>query len=391
MLGVTAPRGRRRPADFEAALNELALSGDGWAAVLAAVAERTGRACRLVGVHGGVMAATDGGAASMLPAEVARVFADGDSTVTCSDGWAARAMPVWAGQRRVGLLMLAEPVDVQQAALLSAARTAVAIEAVRRDAVASARAETAGRLIDELRYGVLRGSDEVVRTAARFGLRLDRPHAAAVFSYRGPNQRTWSTAMSWLEMPARQLRDRGWTVLTGDICRELHRIRVRLQGMVGDVPVLAAAGPVVTGPAGTGRSFRDAEVVLGLLARRPDEVQLAYADLGVAQLLMAVPPERLEAFVEQQLGPILGRDDLLATLEAWLATNGSRAAVAPMLHLHRNSVGYRVGQLRQLLGGDPLDPPRAQRLHAALVARELLLVYANVDETATADDETPRA
>ncbi|MFF0445367.1 PucR family transcriptional regulator [Streptomyces sp. NPDC004609] len=363
---------------LERRLNTLALSGDGWSAVLRAVAHHTGRPVRLVGVHGGVLAATDDGTASMTPVSVAQVFAaDGPATVTCEPGWHATAQAVRAGERRVGLLLLgrsARPAAPEDEVILRAASTAVAIEAIRRDAVAAATTETAGRLIDELRYGALRNHLEVLRTAARFGLHLDRPHAAVVFAYTGPNQRTWSTALSWLEMPVRQDGQFGLAVLEGDIDREITRIRVRLQGMVGEGPVLAAAGPVVSDVRETARSFRDAETVLGLLRRRPGEVELKFASLGLAQLLFGVSPERLQAFVEQHLGPILEREEWVNTLSAWLATKGSRAAVAELLHLHRNSVGYRVGQIRELLDANPLDPEVTLRLQAALTARELLSV-----------------
>ncbi|GAA5058370.1 hypothetical protein HNP84_000675 [Thermocatellispora tengchongensis] len=374
--GAARRRAPATAAELAAALNQMALGGEDWRALLERISQETGRDARLIGVHGGVFAATDDGDAVMSPAEVARIFAEPEPpTVTLEDGWSARALAVWAGQRRVGLVLLAEPVDERMLTLLKACSTAVAIVAVRRDAAATATAETASRLIDELRFGALRGTDELTRTAARFGLRLDEPHAAAVFAYDGPNQRTWSTALSWLEMPVHQHEGKGWTVLSGDLGREITRIRVRLQGMVGDGTVLAATGPVVSDPRETSRSFRDAEVVLGLLRRRTGETELLHSELGLAQLLLAVPPDRLEAFVEQQLGPILDRPELVLTLDAWLATRGSRASVAEMLHLHRNSVGYRVGQLRQLLGADPLDPETAHRLRTALTARELLEVF----------------
>ncbi|WP_405143010.1 helix-turn-helix domain-containing protein [Sphaerisporangium sp. NBC_01403] len=366
--------------EFASALNDLALGGDGWRSILRRIADETGRAARLVGVHGGVFHATDGGDATMSPAEVRRAFAEPDPVrVVCPDGWEARALAVWAGQRRVGLLLLAEPLPDHLVPYLRAASTAVAIEAVRRDASSVAKSETASRLIDELRFGALRGTEEVTRTAARFGVHLDQPHAAAVFAYDGSNRHTWSTALSWLEMPVRQNGAEGWTVLTGDIPREVSRIRDRLQGMVGEGTVLAATGPVVSGPAQTPRSFRDAETVLGLLRRRPGETELLHSSLGLAQLLLAVPPDRLQAFVDQQLGPILDRPELVLTLDAWLSTRGSRAAVADLLHLHRNSVGYRIGQIRQLLGADPLDPTMAHHLQTALIARELLQVFSEND------------
>ncbi|WP_329018328.1 PucR family transcriptional regulator [Streptomyces sp. NBC_00690] len=378
---VRTARPRLTPAAaeaFERKLNNLALSGDGWLVVLRAIAQQTGRPARLVGVHGGVLAATDDGTTAMTPVSVAQVFAqDGCVTITCEPGWHGTARAVRAGERRVGLLLLGGAegqANQDDDLILRAASTAIAIEAIRRDAVAAASTETAGRLIDELRFGALRNHAEVLRTAARFGLRLDRPHAAVVFAYGGPNQRTWSTALSWLEMPVRQDGQFGLAVLEGDIDREISRIRVRLQGMVGEEMVLAAAGPVVSDVRETSRSFRDAETVLGLLRRRPGEVELKFSSLGLAQLLFGVSPERLQAFVEQHLGPILEREEWVNTLSAWLATKGSRAAVAELLHLHRNSVGYRVGQIRELLDANPLDPEVTLRLQAALTARELLSV-----------------
>ncbi len=362
------------PAELGRELKDLALAGAGWGALLRRIAEATGAAVRLVGVHGGVLAASDAGPASGLdPAEVSTLFArDRANPAVCTDGWEGRARPVTAGPRRVGVLLVESPVDAATARLQDAATDAIAIEAVRRDAMAEARAESASRLIDELRFGSLRDEDEVARASERFGLALDRPHAAAVFAYDGTNRRTWATALSWIEMPVRDDGPLGWTVLAGDVPAELTRVRTRLSGMVGDAPVLGACGPVVVGVHETARSFREAEAVLAMLRARPETVELTHAALGFAGLLLSVPPERLRAFVVEHLGPILGRTDLLDTLAAWFRTHGSRTAVAEQLNLHRNSVGYRMGKIRELLPLDPFDAEAAFQLQAALVAREVL-------------------
>jgi DNA-binding PucR family transcriptional regulator len=174
-------------------------------------------------------------------------------------------------------------------------------------------------------------------------------------------------------MPVRRDDNVGWTVLIGDVSHELTRIRTRLEGMVGDGPVLGATGPVVTGVKETARSFQEAETVLALLRQMPGRVEITHASLGLTGLLLAVGPERLQAFVDQHLGPILERPDLLDTLEAWLRCQGSRSAVADALNLHRNSVGYRMSRIRDRLGVDPLDAEAALRLQSALVARTVLL------------------
>jgi DNA-binding PucR family transcriptional regulator len=184
----------------------------------------------------------------------------------------------------------------------------------------------------------------------------------------------------WIEMPVRDSGGLGWTVLAGDVAAELHRIRRRLQGIVGDdAPVLAASGPIVSNLAGTARSFFEAEVVLALLRSRPGEMELTYEALGFGGLLLSVPTERLQRFVDTHLGPILDRPDLVETLAAWYEARGSRAAVARRLHIHRNSVGYRIGRTRDLLGADPFDPWTALQLRAALEARSILDVRTSAD------------
>jgi DNA-binding PucR family transcriptional regulator len=53
------------------------------------------------------------------------------------------------------------------------------------------------------------------------------------------------------------------------------------------------------------------------------------------------------------------RDSLLATLHSWLRHWGSRADVAAELYVHPQTVSYRLGRLRELLGDD-LDDPTAR-------------------------------
>jgi len=373
-------------------LVELALSGRGWPAILGRLAAASGASVRLIGVHGTTVAsAPTEGESGVEPAVVAGlVESDEPDVITCADGWKGAAIALRAGQRRVGLLAIEAPLSDERTAMLLAARVPVCIEAVRRDAEAETRAESASRLIDEVRFGLLRDPEQIGRMAERFGLGLDRPHVATVFSYEGANHRTWHTALTWVEMPVRQEGTRGWTILPADD-RELTRIRTRLQGMVGeDAPVLAASGSVVEDVHDTARSFFEAEATLAVLGRRPPQRELRFSSLGVVGLLLSVPRERLRAFVEQQLGPILDRDDLLDTLTAWLDTNGSRVAVASRLDIHRNSVGYRMGKIRELLGSDPVDASASLQVQAALAAREVLAVLDDLHREERGEPVNPR-
>jgi PucR C-terminal helix-turn-helix domain/GGDEF-like domain len=404
---ATMPRVEPSVEQIRVELERAALAAEGFDGLLRRLVAANGRPAWLVAVHGGVLAAlsdtaqplaastpASGVAASdsieggLDPADVRRhILDDEPATVVTVDGREVRVMPVLAGPRRVGMLVMEEPVGERGEALLRASRLAFAIEATRRDAVAAAVAENASRVIDELRYGSLRDPAEVQRSASRFGVRLDAPHAAAVFAYDGTNRGAWSTGIRWIEMPVRVENGLGWTVLGGDIAAELHRIRRRLQGIVGDdAPVLAASGPVVADLGATARSFAEAEIVLAVLRGRSGDdehnPELTHEALGLGGLLLSVAPERLRQFVDAQLGPILDCAELVDTLAAWYGENGSRIAVADRLHVHRNTVGYRIGRIRELLDADPFDPWTALQLRAALEAREILAARDRIERTA---------
>jgi DNA-binding PucR family transcriptional regulator len=61
------------------------------------------------------------------------------------------------------------------------------------------------------------------------------------------------------------------------------------------------------------------------------------------------------------------RTRLVETLQAWLDAQGEARPAADHLHVHVQTVRYRVGQLRDVLGG-ALDDPDG-RLELALALR----------------------
>jgi DNA-binding PucR family transcriptional regulator len=56
------------------------------------------------------------------------------------------------------------------------------------------------------------------------------------------------------------------------------------------------------------------------------------------------------------------------TLRAWLDAHGDVAVAAAALHVHAQTVRYRLGRVREALGDDALDDPAA-RLELALALR----------------------
>jgi DNA-binding PucR family transcriptional regulator len=64
-------------------------------------------------------------------------------------------------------------------------------------------------------------------------------------------------------------------------------------------------------------------------------------------------------------------DELLQTVDAYLASGGDRRAAAATLHVHPNTVDYRLGRVLTLTGMEATMPEGAAQLRAARVASRL--------------------
>jgi len=103
-----------------------------------------------------------------------------------------------------------------------------------------------------------------------------------------------------------------------------------------------------------------------------------WTDDHLADLVLHADPASAADLVAHRLAPLEGspapvRTRLATTLQTWLLLDGARAAVAERLHVHPQTVRYRLGQLRALFG-ETLDDPEA-RFELALALR---LVYGRV-------------
>jgi len=89
----------------------------------------------------------------------------------------------------------------------------------------------------------------------------------------------------------------------------------------------------------------------------------------VAWVLLQQSREDLRALVERFL-PL--EEKLIRTLEVYLAHGGRAEAAAEALHVHPNTLRYRLAKIEQALGGSLRDPQTLAQIHLALRARALL-------------------
>src|SRR5512144_2719399 len=89
-----------------------------------------------------------------------------------------------------------------------------------------------------------------------------------------------------------------------------------------------------------------------------------FVDEHLATLVVHRDPELVAELVTRRLAPLnlvreTARDRLDETLLAWLVHRGQRQPIAEALHVHPQTIGYRLTQLRKLFGKS-LDHPTAR-------------------------------
>jgi hypothetical protein len=178
---------------------------------------------------------------------------------------------------------------------------------------------------------------------------------------------------------------------------DAHELLSRLDGACLPVRRPEMTGAVVPDPDGPGRRGRLTEALAGLGAVvsstvRPSELPLAVTTSVVAlrllrdgvvdddpffvsdrydALLVHRDDRLLELLRAQTLAPLadlseVGRVRLEETLTAWLIHMGDHRRIAQTLHVHPQTVRYRLGRLRQCFGSALDDPAYRLRLTLAL-------------------------
>jgi purine catabolism regulator len=163
----------------------------------------------------------------------------------------------------------------------------------------------------------------------------------------------------------------------------LERVHTRLQqnqGFNGSLPAhsigLGRAAPTL---AAIPQSLREAQQALEIGRRLFGENKLhSFAHLGIYRLLFHLNGQsELTEFYTEMLGPLLQADTradstLLETLEGFFRCNGNLSETARVMHLHRNSLLYRLGRIEEILGRSLDDSELRLSLQIALKIHHLL-------------------
>ncbi|MEV7613259.1 helix-turn-helix domain-containing protein [Streptomyces sp. NPDC089799] len=149
-----------------------------------------------------------------------------------------------------------------------------------------------------------------------------------------------------------------------DTMDRLRAVWPLLRSCRPEAGIRLGAGAQAAGPEDLRAALRQARFALS--AADEQEPVRAVDDLEtLSELLAGVPPEVREVFRGRMLGP-LGDGMLRETLEVFLANNCSWTRTAEAMHLHVNTVHYRIERVEALTGRDLSRLDHKLDLYAAL-------------------------
>jgi hypothetical protein len=231
------------------------------------------------------------------------------------------------------------------------------VDAALNTLMGSAPERDAAALLQELRRGAPADVGALVTAARRLGLDLARG-AVALCAAGSPDTPLPVGVLGWIDegrvvgLAAEQAAD--------DLAREIRALGMRV----------ALSAPR-RDPALLHDAVQEAELLLEL----PGAGQEDTYRLLIGVLLR--DPDELELLVRQTIAPIADYDDghdteLLATLETFLAHDGSTTDTAEAMNLHRHTVGYRLARAHEVSGLSPYESSGRERLSLGLKAQQIL-------------------
>jgi purine catabolism regulator len=406
-----------RQQELHTQLTELALGGAGMPAIVERLAEITERAVAWQDLEGTVRHASSGAqqpaVLEALEADHAAVRRWAESVALLasdppvhefrlgSSGLARLVSPVPVRDGIGGLVSVIAPeAELDQVARLAVARaaSACAIELDRERAVRSARDEMEGEFVESLLAGTYSSEDVVRQRAERLGFDLDEGTAVLVARLDGAPDTSSRVRHQLLVAGQGWIRRRApgalCTVRGGGLAavvthqepiesaalrRLAADLRLECAGAVGSDAVSVGLGRPKPGIAGVRASYREADQALTMGTRLFGAGRVvSFGELGLYRLLYALQGHsELRDFYDDQVRALVEYDrrtgaGLMQTLEAFFRSHGSPTEMAHTLHLHRNTVLYRLRRIEEI-GRLRLDDPEVRlNLHLCLRVREVL-------------------
>lgn len=391
------------------ALGDIFARGAGLDALLHRMAQFSGATIIVVNRRGDVLG-TGGSPPGAFVPELAATFAPyaedcgprPDAQQIEWDGrhWDAVLTRVVVSDRSVVLALVAPPGSEhrreQHAVVVHEGATLVASELLRRAAAAQAAERVRNDFVQGLLHARFADELELRGRAEHHGFALDGWSAVFVASAQpeaGLPMSRWDRALS----RSLGVQDDAGTVLSTRVGTMLVVIRQWPTPPAGEAEVLRATARTIAravdpdamvafgglheGARGVAAGYREARTTADLAVLTGKQGVLSHRELRVfAGIRAAANTSEGRAFAEEMLGPLrrAGASDLLEVVLAYVEEGGNVNATSRRLHLHRNTMLYKLDRASRELGLDVRDPQTqfmiwlAHHLHTLSVVLEAM-------------------
>jgi sugar diacid utilization regulator/GAF domain-containing protein len=308
------------------------------------------------------------------------------------------ALALRAGRQRLGTIVVgrASPLDPAERASLDQVAQLVALWLLRERTALDGDSGLGSRFLDDLLHGRLGDEDVVARQASILGVDLDVPRVVlrvglvvdqpggepAPLVSRQAAEVIQRVAEARRLEPVLDLRGRDAVLLlradggSGPLRAAVGAFLGAAGAALGGVRLAGGMGRVCHALGDYAESHREAELALEVARAAPDGQRLrTHEDLGFYGLVArATAPAMLDDLADRALEPLVRSDartgaQYVHTLAAFLRADRHLKPAAAALHLHVNTLRYRLGRIERLLGVD-LDDVEA-RFQLELAVRVL--------------------
>ena len=285
-----------------------------------------------------------------------------------ADTWSSYPIPT--GRRDACTLWVRQPFE--DSGIIGYAQNLISVELNNMVKQRQAQRALCGQVLEDVIHGALETS-EAQRRLAGVGLNSTRKNVVLLAVSAAHHKALVSTSVPQpLENAVAAVVGKDLVVVINDDGGAAPALARQLSDHLAEAGIHATIGigGAYTKPNGLRWSYFEARDAAshGLPVNEPER-------LSLTSLLLASEDVPLADMANESLNPLRTFDsahgaELMTTLESYLGNNGSVAAVAEALTLHRNTVRYRLAQITELTGYDPsVTADRVQLWLALAVAR----------------------
>ena len=286
-----------------------------------------------------------------------------------AEGWASYPIPT--GRRDACTLWVKQPFE--DSGIVGYAQNLISVELNNMVKQRQAQRALAGQVLEDVIHGTLETS-EATRRLAGVGINSTRKNVVLLAESAAHYKQLVSSSLPQpLEAAVSAVVGKDLVVVMPDDGSGASARARSLSDHFAEAGIHATIGigGAYTKPNGLRWSYFEARDAAshGLPVNEPER-------LSLTSLLLASEDVPLADMAHESLNPLRTFDvahgaELMTTLESYLNNNGSVAAVAEELTLHRNTVRYRLAQITELTGYDPAQTQDRVQLWLALAVQRL--------------------